>query len=80
MAEATAAIRQPKKLPFEKEQQLTDEQFLARSTEVTGELQRITKISKTGGVAADDGGAAGSAMVKNTNEIHREEEGAYYEA
>lgn len=83
MAEAAAAIRQPKKSLFEKEQgqQLTDEQFLARSTEVTDELQRITKISESGGVEAADGGAGGSSsVVMNTSEIQREEEGSYYEA
>ncbi|KAK9054528.1 hypothetical protein SSX86_025606 [Deinandra increscens subsp. villosa] len=79
MAEAAAAIRQPKKSPFEKEQQLTDEQFLARSAEVTDELQRVTKVSESGGVAAD-GGGAGIPMVTNTDEIQREEEGSYYEA
>ncbi|KAF5758577.1 putative peroxisomal membrane protein [Helianthus annuus] len=84
MAEAAAAIRQPKKSPFEKEQHLTDEQFLSRSaSEATDELQRITKISESGGVAADgggvaDGGGAGSSVVTNTNEIQREE-GSYYE-
>ncbi|KAL8256925.1 hypothetical protein R6Q59_028966 [Mikania micrantha] len=84
MAEAAAAIRQPKKSPLEKEH-LTDEQFLARSAEVTDELQRITKISESGGVAAEggvvaaDGGGAGSSLVMNSNEIQREE-GSYYEA
>ncbi|KAI3759387.1 hypothetical protein L6452_07161 [Arctium lappa] len=77
MAEAAAAIRQPKKSPFEKEQQLTDEQFLARSAEVTDELQRVTKLSESGGVS-DIGG--GSPVVTNTSEIQREEEGSYYEA
>jgi len=80
MAEAAAAIRQPKKSPFEKEQHLTDEQFLSRSAfEATDELQRITKISESGGVAADVAGA-GSSVVTNTHEIQREEEGSYYEA
>ncbi|KAI3499421.1 hypothetical protein L1887_35221 [Cichorium endivia] len=78
MAEAAAAIRQPKKSMFEKEQQLTDEEFLARSSEVSDELQRITKISESGGVA--DGGGSGSLVGGNTSEIQREEEGAYYEA
>ncbi|KVI06334.1 Peroxisomal membrane protein 14 [Cynara cardunculus var. scolymus] len=77
MAEAAAAIRQPKKSPFEKEQQLTDEEFLARSAEVTDELQRVTKLSESGGVS-DIGG--GSSVVTNTSEIQREEDGSYYEA
>ncbi|KAI3777606.1 hypothetical protein L1987_47406 [Smallanthus sonchifolius] len=77
MAEAAAAIRQPKKSPFEKEQQLTDEEFLARSTEVTDELQRITKISESGGVAPEDG--AGSSIVTKINEIQTEDDGSYYE-
>lgn len=78
MAEAAAAIRQPKKSPYEKEQQLTDEQFLARSAEVTDELQRVTKISESGGVLPDVG--AESSVVTNTSEISREEESSYYEA
>nr|XP_043615269.1 peroxisomal membrane protein PEX14 isoform X2 [Erigeron canadensis] len=78
MAEAAAAIRQPKKSPLEKEQQLTDEQFLARSAEVTDELQRVTKISESGGVPPDV--AAGSSVMTSTSEIQKEEESSYYEA
>lgn len=77
MAEAAAAIRQPKKSPLEKEQQLTDEQFLARSTELTDELQRVTKMSESGGVPADVG--AGSSVAQNTSEIQPEDDGPYYE-
>nr|GEY02117.1 peroxisomal membrane protein PEX14 isoform X1 [Tanacetum cinerariifolium] len=78
MAEAAAAIRQPKKSPSEKEQQLTDDQFLARSTEFTDELQRVTKISESGGVPTDVG--SGSSVMGNTSEIQTEEEATYYEA
>ncbi|XP_071731676.1 peroxisomal membrane protein PEX14-like [Rutidosis leptorrhynchoides] len=72
MAEAAAAIRQPKKSTYEKEQQLTDDQFLARSAEVTDELQRVTKISESGD--------AGSSVMTNTSEIQRKDESSYYEA
>ncbi|XP_071709833.1 peroxisomal membrane protein PEX14-like [Rutidosis leptorrhynchoides] len=78
MAEAAAAIRQPKKSTYEKEQQLTDDQFLARSAEITDELQRVTKISESGGVSPDFG--AESSVTTNTSEIQREEESSYYEA
>ncbi|PWA73644.1 peroxin 14 [Artemisia annua] len=78
MAEAAAAIRQPKKSPLEKEQQLTDDQFLSRSTELTDELQRVTKIAESGGVPPDVG--SGSSVMGNTSEIQTEEEATYYEA
>ncbi|KAL2456890.1 Peroxisomal membrane protein PEX14 [Abeliophyllum distichum] len=68
MQEAAAAIRQPKKTLYSKEQ-LTDEQLLARSSDVTDELQRITRISESGGVADANGGISGL----NSSEIQREE-------
>ncbi|KAL3512848.1 hypothetical protein ACH5RR_025565 [Cinchona calisaya] len=73
MAEAAAAIRQPKK-PFSQREQLTDDQLLSRSSEITDELQRITKISEAGGVDAN----GGSPALK-TSEIQREEEQPYIE-
>jgi peroxin-14 len=50
MAEAAAAIRQPKKAVVQNEQ-LTDDELLARSTEVSDDLQRITKLSESGGLS-----------------------------
>ncbi|CAI9117358.1 OLC1v1018735C1 [Oldenlandia corymbosa var. corymbosa] len=49
MAEAAAAIRQPKR-PLSQREQLTDDQLLNRSSEISDDLQRITKISEAGGV------------------------------
>uniref|UniRef100_A0A5B6ZU44 Peroxisomal membrane protein PEX14 n=1 Tax=Davidia involucrata TaxID=16924 RepID=A0A5B6ZU44_DAVIN len=67
MAEAAAAIRQPKKPSFQKEQ-LTDDQLAAHPSDVTDELQRITKISESGGVVEANGGSS----VPNTSEIQEE--------
>lgn len=74
MAEAAAAIRQPKKSTYQSEP-LTDDQFLARSSELTNELQRVTKISESGGVTEANGGSS----VLNT-EIQTEESNSYVEA
>lgn len=74
MAEAAAAIRQPKKSTFQSEP-LTDDQFLARSSELTNELQRVTKISESGGITE----ANGESYVPNT-EIQTEESNSYVEA
>lgn len=74
MAEAAAAIRQPKKSTYQSEP-LTDDQFLARSSEVTNELQRVTKISESGGVTEANGGSS----VLNS-EIQTEESNSYVEA
>ncbi|KAL8118319.1 hypothetical protein AgCh_016017 [Apium graveolens] len=74
MAEAAAAIRQPKKSTYQSEP-LTDDQFLARSSELTNELQRVTKISESGGVTEANGGSS----VLNT-EIQTEESNSYIEA
>ncbi|KAA8542669.1 hypothetical protein F0562_023832 [Nyssa sinensis] len=57
MAEAAAAIRQPKKPSFQKEQ-LADDQLVAHPSDVTDELQRITKISESGGVVEANGGSS----------------------
>lgn len=75
MAEAAAAIRQPKKSAFQSEP-LTDDQFLARSSELTDELQRITKVSESGGVITEANGG-GSSMV-NT-QIQTEEDNSSLE-
>lgn len=73
MAEAAAAIRQPKKPLFQKEQ-LTDDQLLGHASEITDDLQRITKISEAGGLEANGGNPA-----NNASEIQREDEQAYIE-
>lgn len=78
MAEAAAAIRQPKK-PVLENKQLTDDQLLARSTEVSDELQRITKLSESGGGGIMEGGNGESSVLMNTSEIQKEDN-SYSEA
>ncbi|KAL3529548.1 hypothetical protein ACH5RR_008870 [Cinchona calisaya] len=68
MVEAATAIQQPKK-PFPLREKFTDDQLLGRASEITDELERITKISEAGGVEANGGSPA-----VNTNEIQKEEE------
>lgn len=75
MPEAAVAIRQPKKTAFQQEQ-LTDEQLLARSTETTDELQRVTKISESGGVIEEANGES-SVLVPNTSELQKEDKYTY---
>ncbi|KAK6153316.1 hypothetical protein DH2020_012955 [Rehmannia glutinosa] len=72
MPEAAAAIRQPKKPSYQKEQ-MTDDQLLARSADVTDELQRITKISESGGNVEANGETSGLYSA----EIQKEENGSY---
>ncbi|XP_051123241.1 peroxisomal membrane protein PEX14 [Andrographis paniculata] len=55
MPEAAAAIRQPKKSSYQTEQ-MTDEQVLGRSVDGTDELQRITRISESGGASLENHG------------------------
>lgn len=74
MQEAAAAIRQPKKT-FHSKEQLTDDQLLARSSDVTDELHQITRISESGGVVNANGGTSGL----NSSEIQREEDNSYFE-
>ncbi|PIN15524.1 Peroxisomal membrane anchor protein (peroxin) [Handroanthus impetiginosus] len=74
MPEAAAAIRQPKKASNQTEQ-MTDDQLLARSASVTDELQRITKISESGGPVE----ANGESSVVHLNEIAKEDNGSYLE-
>ncbi|KAL3835195.1 hypothetical protein ACJIZ3_009931 [Penstemon smallii] len=67
MPEAAAAIRQQPKRPSN--EQMTDDQLLARSQD---DLQRITKISESGGGTIEVNG-------ENSTEIQREENGSYLE-
>ncbi|PSR89584.1 Peroxisomal membrane protein [Actinidia chinensis var. chinensis] len=57
MPEAAAAIRQPKKTLSEK--QVADDQLVADPSDAIDELQRITKISESGGVVDANGGSSG---------------------
>lgn len=75
MPEAAKAIRQPKKASYQTEQ-LTDDQLLAHSADATDELQRITKVSETGGSMEANG--EGSGLY--STEIPKEENGSYLEA
>jgi peroxin-14 len=70
MAEAAAAIRQPKK-PVTQKEPMNDDQLLARSSEITDELQRITKLSESGGIEANK--VTGGSPAFNTTEIQNEE-------
>lgn len=72
MPEAAAAIRQPKKRSYQKEE-MTDDQLLARAPDVTDELQRITKISESGG----DVDADGEYSQVSTSEMQKEDNGSY---
>ncbi|KAK4479326.1 hypothetical protein RD792_014838, partial [Penstemon davidsonii] len=75
MPEAAAAIRQPKKPAYLKEQ-MTDDQLLARSQDVTDELQKITKISESGGnVEVND-----ESSELYPTEVQKEESGLFPEA
>ncbi|KAK4489131.1 hypothetical protein RD792_004925 [Penstemon davidsonii] len=67
MPEAAAAIRQQPKRPSN--EQMTDDQLLARSQD---DLQRITKISESGGSTMEVNG-------ENSTEIQMEENGSYLE-
>ncbi|XP_022737620.1 peroxisomal membrane protein PEX14-like [Durio zibethinus] len=65
MPEAAEAIRRPKSSALKETgaQQLTDEQSVARPSEVTDELQKIAKISESAGAMELNGGFSG---VKST--------------
>ncbi|KAK4427139.1 Peroxisomal membrane protein PEX14 [Sesamum alatum] len=73
MPEAAAAIRQPKKPSYQKEQ-TTDDQLLARSPDVTDELQRITRISEAGGTMEANGK---TSVLSSSDEIQAEENSKY---
>ncbi|KAE8124222.1 hypothetical protein FH972_019127 [Carpinus fangiana] len=57
MAEAAEAIRRPK--PSVPREQLADDQSVANPSDVTDELQMITKISESGGAVEINGGSSG---------------------
>ncbi|CAK7328924.1 unnamed protein product [Dovyalis caffra] len=68
MPEAAEAIRRPKQL-VQKEQS-EDDQSAPQPTEIADELQRITKISESGGAVEINGGGS----VLNSSEIQEEQE------
>ncbi|KAJ0048364.1 hypothetical protein Pint_15437 [Pistacia integerrima] len=69
MPEAAEAIRRPKSaVPKE---QLADDESVSNNSDVTNELQRITKISETGGAVEQ---MNGGGLVMNTSEIQEEQE------
>ncbi|KAH0762650.1 hypothetical protein KY290_018723 [Solanum tuberosum] len=61
MAEAVAAIRQPKKPLFQKEK-LTGDELMAHSSEKSDNLQRITTISESGGLTETNGSSFGQQL------------------
>ncbi|XP_044477350.1 peroxisomal membrane protein PEX14-like isoform X2 [Mangifera indica] len=69
MAEAAEAIRRPK--PAVPKEQLAGDKSVSNNSDVTDELQRITKISEAGG-AVEEMNCGGLAM--NTSEIQEEQE------
>lgn len=71
MPEAAEAIRRPK--PSVQKEQLAEDQPLSHSTDVTDELQRITKISESGGAVEING--VGSEL--SSSEIREEQEHNY---
>lgn len=68
MPEAAEAIRRPK--PSGSTEQSTSHQLASQTSEVTDELQRITKISEAGGIEEIKGNGA----VQNSSEIQEEQE------
>ncbi|KAL0385075.1 UNVERIFIED_CONTAM: Peroxisomal membrane protein PEX14 [Sesamum radiatum] len=73
MPEAAAAIRQPKKPSYQKEQ-TTDNQLLAPSPDVADELQRITRIPEAGGATEANGK---TSVLSSSDEIQAEENSRY---
>lgn len=69
MPEAAEAIRRPK--PSVQREQIADDQSLAPPSDVTDELQRITKISESGGIVEINGGGSGL----NSSDIQEEANG-----
>lgn len=63
MPEAAEAIRRPKQSA--QKELLTDDQLVAQASDVSDELQRVTKVSESGGAIESNGGS--SAM--NSSEI-----------
>jgi peroxin-14 len=68
MAEAAEAIRRPKQ-SIQKEQS-EDDQSVSHPIDTADELQRITKISESGGAVEINGGGS----VLNSSEIQEEQE------
>ncbi|KAH9720199.1 peroxisomal membrane protein PEX14 [Citrus sinensis] len=68
MPEAAEAIRRPK--PSGPTEQSTSHQLASQTSEVTDELQRITKISEAGGIEE----IKGNGSVQNSSEIQEEQE------
>lgn len=56
MPEAAEAIRRPK--PSTQKDLLTDDQLIAQASDVTDELQRVTKVSESGGAIESNGGSS----------------------
>ncbi|KAK8569377.1 hypothetical protein V6N13_046436 [Hibiscus sabdariffa] len=75
MPEAAEAIRRPKSAPKETatQEQLADDQTAARPSEVSDELQRITKMSESAGAVEMNGG------FPSGNSIAIQEEGNSHE-
>ncbi|KAF3437035.1 hypothetical protein FNV43_RR19788 [Rhamnella rubrinervis] len=68
MAEAAEAIRRPKQSA--QKDLLTDDQLVAQASDVSDELQRVTKVSESGGAIESNGGS--SAL--NSTEIQEAED------
>ena len=79
MPEAAEAIRRPK--PAVQREQLVDDQSVTNPSDATDELQRITKISESGGAMEVNGGSLvlnssveinGGSSVLNSSEIQED--------
>jgi len=79
MPEAAEAIRRPK--PAVQREQLVDDQSVTNPSDATDELQRITKISESGGAMEVNGGSSvlnssveinGGSSVLNSSEIQED--------
>lgn len=68
MPEAAEAIRRPKQSA--QKELLTDDQLVAQASDVSDELQRVTKVSESGGAIESNGGS--SAL--NSSEIQEAED------
>lgn len=71
MPEAAEAIRRPK--PLAQKEPSADDQLEAGPSAVTDELQRITKISESGGAVESNGGSS----VMNSSEIQEAKDEIY---
>lgn len=71
MPEAAEAIRRPKSLA--QKEPSADDQLEARPSDVTDELQRVTKISESGGAIEINGGSS----MMNTSEIQEAKDEIY---